>query len=145
MDVVRVKRTLRQLKRQECLLRFGQPSAPPHARLVWDACFSIGNKETSSSRYTLKDLLAMDADAWRDAIAEYYFDLYQQRAGETGMPSPYHNREALARMGLPADADAQAIRERFRQLAKETHPDVGGDHQGFVALMDAYRSLMEEL
>ena len=41
--------------------------------------------------------------------------------------------------------DTSALTRKFRQLAREHHPDTGGDHEKFVALNEAYQALMERL
>ena len=51
----------------------------------------------------------------------------------------------LMRLGLSASADAAAIRERYRQLAKAHHPDVNpGPHSSeqFKLLSEAYQYLL---
>lgn len=44
------------------------------------------------------------------------------RASQTSM-APDARRQALDILGLPADADATAIKKRYRQLVQEHHPD----------------------
>jgi len=39
--------------------------------------------------------------------------------------------------------DKKDLTRTFRKLAREHHPDAGGDHDKFVALNDAYQALME--
>ena len=51
--------------------------------------------------------------------------------------------EALAVLGLPAHADADAVRRRFRALARERHPDRGGDPVAFAQLDRAYAALRD--
>lgn len=45
-------------------------------------------------------------------------------------------------LGLPADADAPAIKARWRELLHSIHPDVGGDTVTFMALRDAYNEAL---
>ena len=50
----------------------------------------------------------------------------------------------LAVLGLPADADSQAIKDAYRRLAKELHPDMNPDPdaaQTFLQATDAYEQL----
>jgi curved DNA-binding protein CbpA len=51
--------------------------------------------------------------------------------------------EALAVLGLPADAGPDAVRRRFRALARERHPDRGGDPAAFAELDRAYAALRD--
>lgn len=50
-------------------------------------------------------------------------------------------RMVLKQWSLPADADHRTIKARYRQLAKELHPDVGGDHQAFRRLQTQWEYL----
>jgi hypothetical protein len=47
-------------------------------------------------------------------------------------------------LGVRADADADEIRRRYRELAKVCHPDAGGDPASFIRLQPAYKQLLEE-
>jgi hypothetical protein len=47
-------------------------------------------------------------------------------------------------LGVRADASADEIRRRYRELAKICHPDAGGDTAEFVRLQHAYHELLEE-
>lgn len=42
------------------------------------------------------------------------------------------------------DADINAVKKKFRELAKEYHPDVGGDSEKFIDLMENYRKLIDK-
>jgi hypothetical protein len=53
-------------------------------------------------------------------------------------------RDARALLGLAPDADGRTVRRRFRELARELHPDRGGDPAAFRALHRAYALLREE-
>ena len=56
---------------------------------------------------------------------------------------PLTHREALVMLGLEAPADRETIKARYRKIAKELHPDVGGDRQKFEQIQAAYECLME--
>ncbi len=53
-------------------------------------------------------------------------------------------QQALAVLGLPANATPQQIKRRYRALAKRYHPDHGGDHQQMQRLIAAYNLLMKD-
>jgi len=38
-------------------------------------------------------------------------------------------------------AGAEDVKRRFRELARQTHPDAGGDAARFIELMEDYRKL----
>jgi len=44
-------------------------------------------------------------------------------------------------LGVKADATADEIKARYRQLARETHPDAGGDAEQFARISSAYEVL----
>jgi len=46
---------------------------------------------------------------------------------------------ALAFLGLTKDATSVEIKSAFRSLAKDLHPDAGGNHNAFVELNDAFK------
>ena len=46
-------------------------------------------------------------------------------------------------LGVPRDADDDAIKAAHRKLAKRYHPDAGGDEQRFLAVQDAYQLLSD--
>lgn len=51
--------------------------------------------------------------------------------------------EALEVLALGRDADARTVRHRFRTLAREHHPDRGGDPERFAELHRAYAALRD--
>lgn len=53
-------------------------------------------------------------------------------------------QQALAVLGLPANATPEQIKRRYRQLAKRYHPDRGGDPRQMQRIIAAYEFLMKE-
>ena len=49
---------------------------------------------------------------------------------------------ALQLLGLPEDAPLSDIRQRYRLLAKRSHPDTGGNHKDFIEINDAYNCVI---
>jgi hypothetical protein len=65
------------------------------------------------------------------------------RSGEVSVESM--PREQAARLlGLRGRPDPQAVKRAYRRLARENHPDAGGDAEVFVALRAAYERLLDE-
>lgn len=54
-------------------------------------------------------------------------------------------RAALDALGLEDGADLADVKQRFRMLARDRHPDVGGDPAAFQDLHTAYKLLRSEL
>ncbi len=86
-------------------------------------------------------------------LSEYYLDWSNYDAtGEedvqrllTGFWKRYaaidKQQHALQILGLDADADWNSIREGYRRLARQYHPDRGGDEKQFIAVREAYEIL----
>lgn len=54
--------------------------------------------------------------------------------------------DARRLLGLPDDADANAVRRAWRRLAKRTHPDIeGGSNEAMQRLNDAAEAVLHEL
>jgi curved DNA-binding protein CbpA len=53
-------------------------------------------------------------------------------------------QQALAVLGLPANATPEQIKRRYRTLAKRHHPDCGGDPRQMQKIIAAYEFLMKE-
>ncbi len=49
-----------------------------------------------------------------------------------------------AALGVPRTATAEEIKQAFRRLASQHHPDKGGDTQKFQAIQEAYATLSDE-
>ena len=52
-------------------------------------------------------------------------------------------QRALTVLGLPPNATPKQIKQRYRQLAKRHHPDLGGDQQEMQRIVAAYEFLMK--
>lgn len=53
-------------------------------------------------------------------------------------------QQALAVLGLPANATPEQIKRRYRKLAKRHHPDCGGDPKDMQRIIAAYEYLAKE-
>jgi hypothetical protein len=51
------------------------------------------------------------------------------------------DEDPRAVLGLPLDADRAEAQRAFRRLAKQTHPDAGGDPAAFRAVAGAWAEL----
>lgn len=54
-------------------------------------------------------------------------------------------QQALTVLGLPPDATRQQIKRRYRELAKQHHPDRGGDEREMQRIIAAYHLLMKDV
>jgi len=53
-------------------------------------------------------------------------------------------QQALAVLGLPSNATMSQIKKRYRKLAKQYHPDLGGDPRQMQRLVAAYEFLLKD-
>lgn len=136
MDIGEIKHKLRQCRRLEQRIRFGVEIQRPGI-LIWDSFFDLRGSCQSKAKYNLKILSEMSRDEYRNVMNEYWSFVYYELFREKG------NAAGIIQFDLPYDADEQAIKKRFRELAKLYHPDTGGDADKFLELMDTYRSLMK--
>jgi len=70
--------------------------------------------------------------------------LDQAFAGYAALPAPT-TEEWWAVLGLPPTATLDEIEAAFRQLARNSHPDVGGSHDGMSRLTAARSEAREAL
>ncbi|GAB6034006.1 DNA-J related domain-containing protein [Galenea microaerophila] len=120
-------------------------------------CFKTGENVSKSPV-----LLSTDADLSAfDPLKAYYLDFsayYQTQSDEvkslledfwrTFMHRPSLRRQkgmayqqALTLFALEPDFDQQTLKQRFRQLRQQTHPDKGGSAAAFQQVLEAYEVL----
>ena len=58
------------------------------------------------------------------------------------MPSPRHLPRCFHVLGLDEGGDTAAVKRAFRRRALQLHPDRGGSHEGFIALVAAYEQAL---
>ena len=138
MNVISIKRSLREIKRLEMKIRSG--AGVGLKPLVWDSFFDLG--DTGKAKYTLRDLIAMSRAEYQTVISEYWAFVYQTIFNETDFRAVRFEPGVLLAWGLPWNADEAAVKRRFRALAKRCHPDAGGDEESFIRLMAEYRTLV---
>lgn len=150
-----LKRKIRKLKKLENKIRFGNHipanenskdslAEHRHASLVWDEFFDLHEKGVRNVKYTMHQLAAMNKDAFREVVSEFFYHVYHQLYEENGIAF-YHayDPDMLAQMGLRYDADNNAVKKKFRELAKKYHPDMGGESTKFIEMMEQYRKLID--
>lgn len=74
----------------------------------------------------------------RDEIEALLTDFWRRLAR---LPDQSKREEALHLFELASDADSQAIRRRWRELALTHHPDRGGDAETYIRLRWAWEQL----
>ena len=140
-----LKTKLRQLKRFEEKLLYGG-TAPAGRRLVWDSFFDTRDSYRGNAKYSLAQLAAMSKEEYKAVVDEYFAYMYYELYRKNGMefPQGLYDPEILRKLGLPGDAGTQDVKRKFRELAKQYHPDTGGDAVRFIELMETYRQLIDK-
>jgi hypothetical protein len=145
LSVIQLKRKLRELKRLELTIRFGRQAAPQQPTLLWNVFFSTKATDPAAVKYPLPSLLEMDHQELKAVFDEYFFRVYYQTYQDHGLTqADVYDPQLLALLGLPAYAGSVEIKQRFRALAKEYHPDQGGDSEQFIELVEIYERLTHE-
>jgi hypothetical protein len=145
LELAQLKRKLRELKQLELTIRFGRQGSPDRAALVWDVFFSTKDHDPPPVKYPMSRLLQMDHDQLKAVIDEYFYRVYFQNYQEQGPARvDVYDPKLLALLGLPPSAGITEIKQRFRALAQQYHPDHGGDAERFIDLVEVYERLKDE-
>jgi hypothetical protein len=147
-----MKRKIRKLKKLEQKIRYenmntrdnkhGAYQYPFKINLVWDEFFDLSENGKKKVKYPLSKLVQMDKEEYKNAVSEFLFYVYCRFYKEKGyLNVSIYDPDILMQMGLPYDADSTAIKKRFRELAKQYHPDTGGDSEKFIEMMENFKAL----
>lgn len=145
MDSIELKRKLRQLKKLETQIRFKDMQGLPKKKYIWDKYFSTKNEYDDSVKYNIKNLLEMNHEKLKEVFNEYFIHEYFQYFNENGITDEeMYDVTLLSELGLPPGSSIETIKSRFRELAKKYHPDLGGDSEKFIEIVDIYKKLTGE-
>jgi len=140
-----LKRKLRNLKKFEARIRFGNMEPTGNKRYIWSQYFSTRDAGDPTVKYNLNRLSMLSREQLREVFNEYFYHVYYQYYKENGIiPAEMYDITLLSRMGLPPDSTLEDIKSRFRELAKKYHPDLGGDSSKFIELMETYNKLLDK-
>jgi hypothetical protein len=146
MERARLKRKLRDLKRLEIQIRFPHEELPPpDESLVWHEFFTdrTGGATDLGVRYPLEAVVRFTREQRKRAFEEFLLTVYARTYSQQGLSvGAFHNPDFLRVLGLHPGATREDIKMRFRQLAKEHHPDHGGDNEEMLRLLDAVNRLL---
>jgi len=149
MNLAGLKRKIRKLKQFEKTIRANE-GIKSDVPLVWDKFFDLHDVRESAPEpapdgktlYTLPKLAAMSREEYKSVVDDFFAHVYYEVYVYSGIiGATIYDPAILAQLGLPPVADEMAVKKKFRELAKKYHPDAGGDHEEFVALMRIYREL----
>ena len=150
MIIAELKRKVRKLKSFEKTVRT-KNNIGDDVPLVWDKFFCLrdgdqlryGDKK-NTALYNLSKLAVMSKDEYKAVIDEYFARVYYEAYIHNGLiDAPVYDAALLNEIGLPPVANEADVKKRFRELAKEHHPDTGGNPEKFIKLMKIYRALSD--
>jgi len=96
-------------------------------------------KMTEANRLHQEQMRRMQEEA--EHMQRVYDEILKKlRSKYITVPPPVVH--ALYLLDLPQDAPLVAIQQRYRLLAKRSHPDTGGSHEQFIQVKNAYDCIM---
>ncbi|MPN02731.1 hypothetical protein SDC9_149947 [bioreactor metagenome] len=145
MDVDKLKRKLRELKKVEAKIRFEHVSGTTPKKYVWDEYFSTKSINELTVKYPIWKLLKFDKQALKEAFEEYFYSVYFRKYKDIGLEfDEIQDPSVLSYFGLAPGASVDDIKKRFRELAKKYHPDCGGSSEKMIEVLDAYHRLLNK-
>jgi len=144
VNIADLKRKVRKLKGFEKTVRT-KNNIGDDVPLVWDKFFDLRDgDQKSTALHNLSKLAVMSKDEYKAVIDEYFARVYYEAYIHNGLiDAPVYNAALLNEIGLPPVANEADVKKRFRELAKEHHPDTGGNPEKFIKLMKIYRALSD--
>ena len=143
-EINTLKRRVRKLKQFEKTIR-SQTGIKADVPLVWDKFFDLRDKPDSKAMYSLQQLSVMNREEYKSIADVFFARVYYEIYAYKGITDEIiYDAGLLAQLDLPPVADETAVKKRFRELAKQYHPDTGGNAAKFIELMQSYRKLIEK-
>ena len=126
MDEAKLRHKLRDLRRAERRVR-GSEATP-----TFDRYFALD--EGKRVRYPFGVLTILDAESRKRVFREYLAEVFWSSVAGSRRESA----ALLAALGLPRDATDDMVSHAFRVMAREIHPDVGGEDELMREPLDLY-------
>lgn len=138
MEVNILKRKLRDLKKIEKSIRCYLKS---DVDLIWNKYFST-KSENNNVKYNLSILASVDHITRKEIFEEYFYEIYYIYMNENNFCyQSLYNPELLDLFDLSPYSTIDEIKKRFKELAKKYHPDLGGDNDKMIQLLEIYNKL----
>lgn len=106
-----------------------------------EAVAKLTNKPEAVLKHILKECKRAGAPAQRqreEMFARMFEQLLDRQLQQLG-----HQPQARQVLGVAPDATADEIKQAYRQLARQHHPDAGGDPEQFHRIQQAYELLTQ--
>lgn len=138
MEINILKRKLRSLKKIERNIRCYLKSDED---LIWNKYFST-KLENNKVKYNIAILASVDHITRKEIFEEYFYEIYYIYMNENNFSyQSLYDPELLVLFGLSPYSTIDDIKKRFKELAKKYHPDLGGDNDKMIELLEIYNKL----
>lgn len=137
---IKVKKLIRNLKKEETrmicsLLGIETVSLP----LIWSQYFELNKPYNGNAKYNLDELVNMNKTELDQVVNDYF----------NAILNSIYKRETINAIhpifNMPKDSDIEDVKKHFRELSKKMHPDVGGTHEEFIELSQAYDNFIKNI
>jgi len=140
MDIRKLKKKLKELKELEKRLRSSDGVIFPDNKLIWPKFFSF--REGDEVEYPFSLLSALERESRKKIFGEFLYSVYIAKFKEQGLlMEELKDPFVLQYFGLPLHASTEDIKRKFRELAKQYHPDKGGGHEEMIELLNMYENV----
>ena len=145
MEIGKLKRKLRQLKKVEDKIRFEYISDRAYKKYVWDEYFSTKSIDDMTVKYPISKLLNFHKQELKEIFEEYFYSVYFRKYKDMGLDfDEIQDPSVLDYFGLSPGASVDDVKKRFRELAQKYHPDHGGSSEKMIEILDAYNRLINK-
>jgi len=142
VEISKLKRKLRQLKKMEDKIRYKHISDPTVKKYIWDEFFSTKAISDPTVKYPISELLRLSKQELKEVYEEYFYRIYSQMYKDFGLEfDEIKDPSILSYFGLAPGASMDDIKKKFRELAKKYHPDHGGSNDKMMEILEAYNKL----
>ncbi|HYE80962.1 MAG TPA: hypothetical protein VEG39_02210 [Clostridia bacterium] len=116
MDIDQLKHKLRELKKTEDRIRYGNGPAAPTMKHVWDDYFCTKSFNELTVKYPLWKLAKLDKQELKEVFEEYFYSVYFQKYKESGLSfDDIHDPGVLSVFGLQPGATVDDVKRKFRE------------------------------
>ncbi len=143
----KIKRMIRKLKKEEVrIIRAIYGIDDVACALIWKQFFDLKKPYKEHVKYNLDQLVDMRDIALQQVLEEYYKTIFKKYYKDSISPKANTtNQRLLQVLELPTNASVDEIKKQFREMAKKTHPDTGGNNEDFITINEAYQELKKNL
>ena len=145
LNIDQLKHKLRELKKIEKTMRKQHFLSTENKHLVWSKFFCTKNNVLSNVRYPIHILTVFGDNARKEVFNEFFYHMFYDIFSLISFKiDNLYDPDLLALLELGPEASKEDIRSQFRKLAKQYHPDQGGDKDKMIELIEVYNKLLNK-